>query len=202
MIHIFCHIIKLQTDKGFDRHLFEKQMSVMRGQILNLTQALKDAKSPLQLVQMPVVVVERYLIWNMEDFFYSLILIFRSSGRVGTTERFRHFSDTFTQRFQSKAPFFSWCWWWMTWRFIYCVWMCLSMKNEKIYSFQWFTCFWFCHPDHRMFSKIEFILTHYSKSQIFVQKFNFDKTLQFFSGNQSCQQLKCANPQHFHEFFT
>ena len=69
VIHIFCHIIKLQTDKGFDRHLFEKQMSVMRGQILNLTQALKDAKSPLQLVQMPVVVVERYLIWNMEDFF-------------------------------------------------------------------------------------------------------------------------------------
>ena len=48
-----------QTDKGFDRHLYEKQMSVMRGQILNLTQALKDAKSPLQLVQMPVVIVER-----------------------------------------------------------------------------------------------------------------------------------------------
>jgi len=81
----------LKTDKGFDRHLYEKQMSVMRGQILNLTQALKDEKSPLQLVQMPVVIVER------------------SSGRVGTTERFRHFSDTFTQRFQNKAPFFSWC---------------------------------------------------------------------------------------------
>lgn len=80
-----------KTDKGFDRHLYEKQMSVMRGQILNLTQALKDSKSPLQLVQMPVVIVER------------------SSGRVGTTERFRNFSDTFTQRFQSKAPFFSWC---------------------------------------------------------------------------------------------
>ena len=43
-------------------------MSVMRGQILNLTQALKDAKSPLQLVQMPVVVVERYL------FLYSVFL--------------------------------------------------------------------------------------------------------------------------------
>ena len=49
-----------QTDKGFDRHLFEKQMSVMRGQILNLSQALKDGKSPLQLVQMPVVIVERF----------------------------------------------------------------------------------------------------------------------------------------------
>ena len=39
-----------------------------------------------------------------------LLNVFRSCGRVGTTERFRSFSDTFTQRFQSKAPFFSWCW--------------------------------------------------------------------------------------------
>ncbi|KAG8279933.1 Phosphatidylinositol 4-kinase type 2-beta [Homalodisca vitripennis] len=83
------HLFK--QDKGFDRHLFEKQMSVMRGQILNLTQALKDNKSPVQLVQMPAVVVER------------------SKGRVGTTSRFRSFSDTFTQRFQNKSPFFSWC---------------------------------------------------------------------------------------------
>ena len=57
-------------------------------------------------------------------------------------------------------------------------------------------------------------LTHYSKSQIFVQKFDFDKTPtfsrvfhpnffdQFFSWNQSCQQLKSPEPQHFHEFFT
>ena len=52
-------VLLFQTDKGFDRHLFEKQMSVMRGQILNLTQALKDGRSPLQLVQMPVVIVER-----------------------------------------------------------------------------------------------------------------------------------------------
>lgn len=48
-----------RQDKGFDRGLFEKQMSVMRGQILNLTQALKDGKSPVQLVQMPAVIVER-----------------------------------------------------------------------------------------------------------------------------------------------
>jgi phosphatidylinositol 4-kinase type 2 len=80
-----------KTDKGFDRHMFEKQMSVMRGQILNLSQALKDGKSPLQLVQMPNVFVER------------------SRGHVGTTEKFRNFSNTFTQRFQKKAPFFSWC---------------------------------------------------------------------------------------------
>ncbi|XP_068216270.1 phosphatidylinositol 4-kinase type 2-alpha isoform X3 [Palaemon carinicauda] len=79
------------TDKGFDRHIFERQMSVMRGQILNLTQALRDSKSPVQLVQMPAVIVER------------------SKGRVGTTARFRSFSDTFTQSFQEKSPFFSWC---------------------------------------------------------------------------------------------
>ena len=55
--------------------------------------------------------------------------------------------------------------------------------------------------------------SHYSKSQIFAQKFNFDKTptfsrvfhwkffWQFFLWNQSCQQLKSPKPQHFHEFF-
>lgn len=50
---------RLQQDKGFDKRLFERQMSVMRGQILNLTQALKDNKSPVQLVQMPAVIVEK-----------------------------------------------------------------------------------------------------------------------------------------------
>lgn len=48
-----------KQDKGFDRGLFEKQMAVMRGQILNLTQALKDGKTPVQLVQMPAVIVEK-----------------------------------------------------------------------------------------------------------------------------------------------
>ena len=59
LLFLFFQLSILQTDKGFDRHLFEKQMSVMRGQVLNLSQALKDGKSPLQLVQMPVVIVER-----------------------------------------------------------------------------------------------------------------------------------------------
>lgn len=76
-----------KTDKGFDRHTFEKQMSVMRGQILNLTQALKDGKSPVQLVQMPVVVVERN----------------KRRTRTSSSE------TTFTQRFGKRAPFFSWC---------------------------------------------------------------------------------------------
>ncbi|XP_031636728.1 phosphatidylinositol 4-kinase type 2-alpha isoform X2 [Contarinia nasturtii] len=73
-----------KQDKGFDKRLFERQMAVMRGQILNLTQALKDNKSPVQLVQMPAVIVERSR---------------TSSSRF----------SSFTQRFQSKSPFFSWC---------------------------------------------------------------------------------------------
>ncbi|XP_037923005.1 phosphatidylinositol 4-kinase type 2-alpha isoform X3 [Hermetia illucens] len=73
-----------RQDKGFDKGLFERQMSVMRGQILNLTQALKDGKSPVQLVQMPAVIVER-----------------------SSSSSSRFFS--FTQRFQNKSPFFSWC---------------------------------------------------------------------------------------------
>jgi len=76
-------------DKGFDRNVFERQMSVMRGQILNLTQALKEGKSPVQLVQMPAVVVER--------------------SRGAQRGRIRAMTETFTQSFQRKTPFFSWC---------------------------------------------------------------------------------------------
>ncbi|KAM7537388.1 hypothetical protein Aperf_G00000079634 [Anoplocephala perfoliata] len=48
-----------KTDPGFDRKTFEKQMAVMRGQILNLQRALRERKTPLDLVRTPVVVVER-----------------------------------------------------------------------------------------------------------------------------------------------
>ncbi|XP_078534505.1 phosphatidylinositol 4-kinase type 2-beta [Lissotriton helveticus] len=76
-----------KTDKGFDKATFEKQMSVMRGQILNLTQALKDAKSPIQLVQMPRVVVER--------------------SQSGSQGRIVHLSNAFTQTVHCRKPFFS-----------------------------------------------------------------------------------------------
>ncbi|XP_072109050.1 phosphatidylinositol 4-kinase type 2-beta-like [Mobula birostris] len=76
-----------KTDRGFDKATFELQMSVMRGQILNLTQALKDGRSPIQLVQMPRVVVER-----------------SSSGSQG---RIVHLSNAFTQTFHCRKPFFS-----------------------------------------------------------------------------------------------
>ncbi|XP_015610220.1 phosphatidylinositol 4-kinase type 2-alpha [Cephus cinctus] len=78
-----------KQDRGFDRHNFDRQMSVMRGQILNLQQALKDQKSPVQLVQMPAVIVEK--------------------AKGNGAPRLFSFSDTFTQRFQNKSPFFSWC---------------------------------------------------------------------------------------------
>ncbi|XP_076001776.1 phosphatidylinositol 4-kinase type 2-beta [Genypterus blacodes] len=76
-----------KTDKGFDKPLFERQMSVMRGQVLNLSQALKDGKSPIQLVQMPRVVVER--------------------SRSGGQGRVVTLGNAFTQTFHCKRPFFS-----------------------------------------------------------------------------------------------
>lgn len=78
------------TDKGFDRQVFEKQMSVLRGQILNLSQAIRDGKSPVQLVQMPVVIVER-------------------NRNVGPMGKLKNLGDAFTQTFQKNGPFFSWC---------------------------------------------------------------------------------------------
>ena len=61
-------------------------------QILNLTQALKDNKSPVQLVQMPVVTVER-----------------NKHRTESTSSRVRTDSETFTQSFAHRTPFFSWC---------------------------------------------------------------------------------------------
>ncbi|XP_076992638.1 phosphatidylinositol 4-kinase type 2-beta isoform X1 [Tamandua tetradactyla] len=76
-----------KIDKRFDKATFENQMSVMRGQILNLTQALRDGKSPVQLVQMPCVIVER------------------SQG--GSQGRIVHLSNSFTQTVHCRKPFFT-----------------------------------------------------------------------------------------------
>ena len=43
--------------------------------------------------------------------------------------------------------------------------------------------------------------TLFDKSN-FCPKIQFWQNFTIFSGNQSCQQLKKANRQHFHEFFT
>ncbi|KAJ8001539.1 hypothetical protein DPEC_G00170540 [Dallia pectoralis] len=74
-----------KKDPGFDRGQFHKQVAVMRGQILNLSQAMKDGKTPLQLVQMPPVIVETA----------------RAPQRAN--------SESYTQSFQSRRPFFTWC---------------------------------------------------------------------------------------------
>ena len=63
---IFPHVLLLlllllllvQRDKGFDRATFEKQMAVMRGQILNLIRALEEKKTPWELVNMPPIAIE------------------------------------------------------------------------------------------------------------------------------------------------
>ncbi|XP_054585746.1 phosphatidylinositol 4-kinase type 2-beta isoform X3 [Eptesicus fuscus] len=76
-----------KTDKRFNKATFESQMSVMRGQILNLTQALRDGKSPVQLVQMPCVLVEH------------------SPGRA--KGRISQLNTSFTQTFHCRKPFFT-----------------------------------------------------------------------------------------------
>jgi phosphatidylinositol 4-kinase type 2 len=76
-------------DKGFDRTLFERQMSVMRGQILNLCQAMRDGFSPEQLVAMPPVIVEK-------------------TSELTIGGRLRTMTDHFTQRFHNRKPFFTW----------------------------------------------------------------------------------------------
>jgi len=46
-------------DRDFTVTKFDKQMGVLRGQILNLTQAMKEGKSPAELVQMDCLMVEK-----------------------------------------------------------------------------------------------------------------------------------------------
>ncbi|CDW60257.1 Phosphatidylinositol 4-kinase type 2-beta [Trichuris trichiura] len=78
-----------ETDQGFDFQTFERQMAVMRGQILNLCQALKEGRSPMQLVQMPPMIIEKTV------------------GQGTSKSRTRW--DSFKQSFQKRAPFFSCC---------------------------------------------------------------------------------------------
>jgi len=84
--HELCEAIQFlfSQDKDYDRRLVERQLSVMRGQILNLAQAMRDGKSPFQLVQMPGVVVERL------------------HPSASTEHR------QFKQKFHNRYPLFSW----------------------------------------------------------------------------------------------
>ncbi|VDL71471.1 unnamed protein product [Nippostrongylus brasiliensis] len=49
-----------KKDKGFDKKMFERQLSVMRGQIFNLREALRTKKSPYQLILVGFFQVERF----------------------------------------------------------------------------------------------------------------------------------------------
>jgi hypothetical protein len=84
--HELCDEIQrlFSQDRNYDRRLVERQLSVMRGQILNLAQAMRDGKSPFQLVQMPGVIVER-------------LHAGASSGH-----------KQFKQKFSDRYPLFSW----------------------------------------------------------------------------------------------
>lgn len=71
-------------DRGFDRGMFHRQMSVLKGQVLNLLQAFENNYTPQQLVQMPPIMVERV----------------QSNKRGKFINRLR---------VRKNAPFFSWC---------------------------------------------------------------------------------------------
>ncbi|XP_041921263.1 phosphatidylinositol 4-kinase type 2-alpha-like [Alosa pseudoharengus] len=88
-----------KKDPGFDRGQFHKQLAVMRGQILNLSQALKEERSPLQLVQMPPVVVETRRAPQRDD---------SQSYTHSHTHSNTHTDDEMSYSTQSRKPFFSW----------------------------------------------------------------------------------------------
>ncbi|XP_062376127.1 phosphatidylinositol 4-kinase type 2-alpha-like [Sardina pilchardus] len=88
-----------KKDPGFDRGQFHRQLAVMRGQLLNLTQALKEERSPLQLVQMPPVVVETRRAPQRDD---------SQSYTHSHTHSNTHTDDEMSYSTQSRKPFFSW----------------------------------------------------------------------------------------------
>ena len=73
----------------------------MRGQILNLSQALEDGRSPLRLVQMPVVVVERYAPYNLIQIVVRIVKLYSLCLIVSDSFHFPHClgpEDTSAQR--------------------------------------------------------------------------------------------------------
>lgn len=106
-----------RKDRGFDKTTFEKQMSVMRGQILNLVQALKDNKTPLQLVQMPCVTVELtkfkhdrlHLNSHPPPSSHHHHHTIQRQNSTSSRERLDSDSLHFKQSFSARSPLFS-CW--------------------------------------------------------------------------------------------
>lgn len=89
-------------------------MSVMRGQILNLVQALKDNKTPVQLVQMPTVTVELTKLKHerIHHHPHHSHSVQQQPQLQQQSSRDRLESDIilqFKQSFSSRAPLFT-CW--------------------------------------------------------------------------------------------
>lgn len=104
---LLTNLTSFQVDHGFDAQIFENQMAVMRGQILNLCQALRELKTPLQLVQMPPMIIER----TKES---AALMATAGMGPaqqvpLGSRSKARARWDAFRQSFQKRTPFFTCC---------------------------------------------------------------------------------------------
>ena len=88
------------VDLGFTMSSFEKQMGVMRGQILNLCEALDQRMTPAQLVEMPLRTVEKKKSPG------AVAAIFHRLPQFGNANSNQ---DQYKETYQQKKPFFTWC---------------------------------------------------------------------------------------------
>ncbi|KAJ1359792.1 hypothetical protein KIN20_018595 [Parelaphostrongylus tenuis] len=111
-----------KNDKGFDKKIFERQLSVMRGQIFNLKEALRTRKSPYQLILMPAQYMvevkpkkrkQRIRLENddrtdceSDTALLNAPSLSRQEQRRSSTERSWH--DSYQQKVQTRSPFFRW----------------------------------------------------------------------------------------------
>ncbi|VDD90301.1 unnamed protein product [Enterobius vermicularis] len=125
-----------EEDRGFDKKMFEHQLNVMRGQMFNLKEALKQRKSPAQLVQVimpPQLMVE--IKKKTKSKRRRTTSVFQERSQVRTPiipagedsapempvsptisscrESFipsgRSWSEAYQQKFQTRSAFFTWC---------------------------------------------------------------------------------------------
>ncbi|KHN85284.1 Phosphatidylinositol 4-kinase type 2-beta [Toxocara canis] len=117
-----------REDPGFDKKMFELQLSVMRGQIFNLREALRQRKSPLQLVQMqPQLIVEvkpkrnraarilrqgqtesSPLAGSSRDESATETSYLGSSTSCAPTRAPRTWHEVYQQKVQTRSAFFTW----------------------------------------------------------------------------------------------
>ncbi|XGW33184.1 hypothetical protein V3C99_017569 [Haemonchus contortus] len=115
-----------KKDKGFDKKMFERQLSVMRGQIFNLREALRTKKSPYQLILMPAQYMVEVKQKKRRQRFRSeteertdnesdtggianpqSVSVSSVAESTSTTAR-RSWHDAYQQKVQTRSPFFRW----------------------------------------------------------------------------------------------